>query len=800
MDFADHGRDDHFKEYAARASAECLLSILRDLLPEGSSTDEVRCKPRPAILPPEDSPGPKNEASDRRGIGREPSRLAPREIQTIAAQSGFEASVADESREPTPGPTEEDLRALGRVGDGGEVGEGRQVSGGRALTQVNDDPGRLGRRRRLMALGLAGAITSIFLLRERVQVPRSSGDPLVLELRTSYDEMVIDAVPHQHHDQKWFAAAGYFDGDNENLHLRALRPDHAAYHVEADYIVPGTFADMREARLSSEDLDGDEIDELIWETRARGQCEWGAFVVSASPKMQGWILCDCGARSGWSGCRRSDDIHQVLALGILERLSAPDGVQVELGPAIEQWRQTNTSSAPFQVQAEPLDLRAMNLPHLVPEWPPGLHPSDGEGSLQRIGDTSYLTLAGRDDDEGRLLIELTCDPKLGIDSRKELHLTWAACTLTPEDAPCECLGDARVRYAYEGGDGPLILEHDGRLYFSERSDALSVLTPPDRLERHWIGEEDAVISRLRRRTDKIELCYHTWADGASEEELLDGGQDILRKTVVCGYKSPSTVEHCESFTPARRPLMPSYGAPANAIKKTYGFELDGCLFWSLGSLSLDTVLIEDSIQGNGDARFVLFLPSDGERCPVGIDTTTDPPRFIDWMGSRRSPREICEQRNGKSCVELSISWWEDPKRGHSEALVWSNLWEESIHASLEPESIMVRALAFRPSPHEGPLGETEREETSRLAYSTPEIAWGQLEALESDTDLTVFIRGAFPDGQPQSLDDVLSALDDLPQPLVQLTDLEGLDERSLSTIVGLVMSMPEEALRCDCGG
>lgn len=30
MDFADHGRDDHFKEFAARASAECLISFLRE--------------------------------------------------------------------------------------------------------------------------------------------------------------------------------------------------------------------------------------------------------------------------------------------------------------------------------------------------------------------------------------------------------------------------------------------------------------------------------------------------------------------------------------------------------------------------------------------------------------------------------------------------------------------------------------------------------------------------------------------------------------------------------------------------
>jgi nucleoside phosphorylase len=33
MDFADHGRDDHYKEFAARASAECLLWFLRERVP-----------------------------------------------------------------------------------------------------------------------------------------------------------------------------------------------------------------------------------------------------------------------------------------------------------------------------------------------------------------------------------------------------------------------------------------------------------------------------------------------------------------------------------------------------------------------------------------------------------------------------------------------------------------------------------------------------------------------------------------------------------------------------------------------
>lgn len=38
MDFADHGRDDHFKEFAARASAECLIAFLREQVrPQGQA-------------------------------------------------------------------------------------------------------------------------------------------------------------------------------------------------------------------------------------------------------------------------------------------------------------------------------------------------------------------------------------------------------------------------------------------------------------------------------------------------------------------------------------------------------------------------------------------------------------------------------------------------------------------------------------------------------------------------------------------------------------------------------------------
>src|SRR6185503_4949184 len=39
MDFADHGRDDHFKQFAARASAECLLAFLRDHVPTAPAQD-----------------------------------------------------------------------------------------------------------------------------------------------------------------------------------------------------------------------------------------------------------------------------------------------------------------------------------------------------------------------------------------------------------------------------------------------------------------------------------------------------------------------------------------------------------------------------------------------------------------------------------------------------------------------------------------------------------------------------------------------------------------------------------------
>lgn len=42
MDFANHGRDDHFKEFAARASAECLIAFLREQLSRADGSAEVR--------------------------------------------------------------------------------------------------------------------------------------------------------------------------------------------------------------------------------------------------------------------------------------------------------------------------------------------------------------------------------------------------------------------------------------------------------------------------------------------------------------------------------------------------------------------------------------------------------------------------------------------------------------------------------------------------------------------------------------------------------------------------------------
>jgi hypothetical protein len=46
MDFANHGRDDHFKDYAARASAECLIAFLRDQLRGGGAAGDGKAGDR----------------------------------------------------------------------------------------------------------------------------------------------------------------------------------------------------------------------------------------------------------------------------------------------------------------------------------------------------------------------------------------------------------------------------------------------------------------------------------------------------------------------------------------------------------------------------------------------------------------------------------------------------------------------------------------------------------------------------------------------------------------------------------
>lgn len=54
MDFADHGRDDHFKEYAARASAECLIAFLRDHVEDRAAVSPGRSpvrSPYPGMRP-----------------------------------------------------------------------------------------------------------------------------------------------------------------------------------------------------------------------------------------------------------------------------------------------------------------------------------------------------------------------------------------------------------------------------------------------------------------------------------------------------------------------------------------------------------------------------------------------------------------------------------------------------------------------------------------------------------------------------------------------------------------------------
>lgn len=69
MDFANHGRDDHFKEYAARASAECLLSFLRDVLPAAARVAEARGGGGGEQAPPAASSGASSSAAPSSAAG-----------------------------------------------------------------------------------------------------------------------------------------------------------------------------------------------------------------------------------------------------------------------------------------------------------------------------------------------------------------------------------------------------------------------------------------------------------------------------------------------------------------------------------------------------------------------------------------------------------------------------------------------------------------------------------------------------------------------------------------------------------
>ena len=58
MDFADHGRDDHFKEFAARGSAECLLWFLRERIPTELAAGIDDLLAPGTVPPPRGAPSP----------------------------------------------------------------------------------------------------------------------------------------------------------------------------------------------------------------------------------------------------------------------------------------------------------------------------------------------------------------------------------------------------------------------------------------------------------------------------------------------------------------------------------------------------------------------------------------------------------------------------------------------------------------------------------------------------------------------------------------------------------------------
>ena len=96
MDFANHGRDDHFKDYAARASAECLIAFLRDQLRGGGGeavaqvfTQDLATARRQYL---EWAAGAAQFAERRRfaGAGVSPDQLASLELERVYVEPDLE--------------------------------------------------------------------------------------------------------------------------------------------------------------------------------------------------------------------------------------------------------------------------------------------------------------------------------------------------------------------------------------------------------------------------------------------------------------------------------------------------------------------------------------------------------------------------------------------------------------------------------------------------------------------------------------------------------------------------------------
>lgn len=547
-------------------------------------------------------------------------------------------------------------------------------------------------RSRRTLYGAAFAVMAVALGRY-VWLASSSGAEVELSLadrlRAEYDEDVIDAVVFDTGDGEQIAVSGFL-GEDTRLHLQLLRHENDGYVAELDRVVPSMFDRMDSAELLVMDIRGEDgIDEMVWGQDKGGGGPWGAFVVSVAPAMEGWVLCDDSAGSGWSGCKFSGGLEPSLAHAILEVVEAPDGAP-QIDEAVARWRAANRTSAPYHVQAVPLDLRALDILELVR--------GETKPALQRLDSTVYFVLA--DDPyvrEVEVLVELDCDVHANIDSWAALEVRWAACTAGSEEAICGCLGEARVRYTYEGGGvRPRMLGHRGALYLTERADILSVFTPPDVLERHGFGEQDIVLSDLVKQDDRVKVCHRRWPDGRSGQDGFDLVE--LRRAVECPNWG-TTVERCATFAANARPLIPDYGV---AIAKTrdgvtHTLARGGCLFGSSAFVTADDLAARAPLPMTGDARVELLFPPPGERCPVDIDVSGDAPRPIDWTQTRRP-----ECARDSTCMDLTIAWWGlGPDADVGQALVWSGRWQDSIHVQFGGAEVILKQLPVRPPVHEG---------------------------------------------------------------------------------------------------